>query len=75
MHNMPDKMSTERMVVLHGARLYIINPDDLRATPNYRYCRPDAPKYEWDTRLNVWRKMPRTGGEMMPIVEAVEHGT
>lgn len=49
----------------------------LRLEPNEMYCKESVPTYEWipgDYRARgYFRALPRTGGEMGPIVEAVEN--
>jgi hypothetical protein len=70
---MDQEISTRRMAHLVLASLYVIRGD--RADPNYRYCREDAPVYEFDRRRQVWCKMPRTGGRMAPFVEATDAET
>jgi len=67
-HTMEQEISTRRMAHLVLAQLYHIKGD--RATPNYRYCREDAPVYDFDRRRQVWCKLPSSGGKMKPIVEA-----
>jgi len=65
---MEQEISTRRMAHLVLAGLYVIDGD--RATPNYRYCREDAPLYDFDRRRDLWCMLPHSGGKMGPIVEA-----
>ena len=66
---MDERISSSRMDTLVACNLYHITGD--QAIPNYRYCRSDAPIYDWNGYSRQWCKRPRTGGQMAPIVEAV----
>ena len=68
MDNMPDAYTYSGMNALYP--LYLVNGTARIAQPNPLRLRDGNPSYQWDDRQSCWRKVPRSGGKMAPIVEA-----
>lgn len=65
MNAMPEIITAAQMLTLVRCGVYGSEKD--RATPNEIILTA----YAWDTKLLEWHKVPRSGGKMAPIVEAV----
>ena len=71
-HRMPQSLTYDQAAKLYP--FYVMSGNGQRITPT-ELCKPGLPIYEW-TWTGQYRgefcALPRTGGKMAPIVEAVD---